>query len=71
MLTLMRWLGMQDGVSSLVNKSGPPSPTGKRKWRGQGRGGQNPHSPADVTGPPCSHTAAGGGEVAGTLPRGG
>jgi hypothetical protein len=38
-------------------------------WRGQGRGGQNPNPPSDVTGPPCSHTAGGGGEVAGTLPR--
>ncbi len=36
---------MQDGVSSLVNKSGPPSPTGKCKWRGQGRGGGTPTPP--------------------------
>jgi hypothetical protein len=36
---------MQDRVSSLVNKLGPPSPTGKRKWRGQGRGGGTPTPP--------------------------
>jgi hypothetical protein len=36
---------MQDRVSSLVNKLPPPSPTGKRKWMGQGRGGR-------ITNPP-------------------
>jgi hypothetical protein len=36
---------MQDGVSSLANKLGPPSPTGKCKWRVQGRGGRTPTPP--------------------------
>ncbi len=48
---------MQDGVSSLVNKLGPPSPTGKCKRRGQGRGGRTPTPPQMWTGTVVAPTA--------------
>jgi len=36
---------MQEGVTALVNRH-PSSPIGKRKWRGQGRGGGPPPTPS-------------------------
>jgi hypothetical protein len=44
---------MQDKVSSMVNKSGPPSNNGKCKWRGQGRGGGTPTPPQIWRTPPA------------------
>ncbi len=68
MLTLMRHAGWSIIIGEQVE---PPFPHWKTQMEGTGKKGRNPHSPADVTGPPCSHTAGGGGEVVGTLPRGG
>jgi hypothetical protein len=36
---------MQEGATALVNRR-PSSPIGKRKWRGQGRGGGPPSTPS-------------------------